>query len=241
MINDTPKIFSKFPEVLAFFTTKANDNLAFHVGDDPSLVEIRHEVLACHSGYDCMSLVHMRQIHSDIVHVVGDDDSFTTPPECDALVTDKRNTPLMVMVADCAPVLFYDAKRKVIAAAHAGRAGALNEIVVKTVQKMEKEFRCKPKDIFVSIGASIGSCCYEVGQEIAQEAHAKGFAYALLETEGRYFLDINKILRTQLTGCGIEEKHLEISGKCTACDTKKYFSYRAEGKTGRFSGVIMLR
>jgi hypothetical protein len=241
MMNQTPKIFSKFPEILAFFTDKANENLAFHVGDDPSLVEIRHEVLACQSGYDCMSLVHMRQIHSDIVHIVSDEDSFTTPPECDALITDKRNTPLMVMVADCAPILFYDPKRKVIAVAHAGRAGAFNAIASKTVQRMEKEFRTKPKDLLVCIGAGISPCCYEVGQEIADEAHAKGFAYALQTKGEKYFLDINKILRTQLLGCGIDAKHLEISNKCTACDTKTYFSYRAEGKTGRFSGVLMLR
>ncbi len=54
----------------------------------------------------------MNQIHSDIVKIVTSASNFQTPFTCDALITNKKNTPLMVMVADCAPILFYDDKKR---------------------------------------------------------------------------------------------------------------------------------
>jgi hypothetical protein len=81
-------------------------NLAFHVGDDIEAVNAHHLLLASEFGYERDALVHMKQIHSNIVHVVSEEDGFITPPTCDGLVTNRKNIPLMVMVADCTPVLF---------------------------------------------------------------------------------------------------------------------------------------
>jgi YfiH family protein len=182
----------------------------------------------------------MNQIHSNKVQIINDED-FNTPPKCDALITNKRNKPLMVMVADCAPILLYDPKKQVIAVAHAGRMGAFNDIVTLTINSMQENFSSKPKDILVSIGAKIGVCCYEVGEDIANEAKSLGFDYAISSVENRYYLDINTILQKQLLACGIVAEHLEIDTTCTACNTDTYYSYRAEGMTGRFAGVMMLR
>ena len=106
---------------------------------------------------------------------------------------------------------------------------------------MKKEYKSNPKDIYVALGANIKVCCYEVGEEIYDEAKAKGVSHAIQIKEERYYLDISKILFEQLMACGIEKSHIEISRECTCCDTEKYFSYRAEGKTGRFAGILMLK
>lgn len=221
------------------FTTKHSGNLAFHVDDDALHVERNHEALAKELGYKKDALIYMKQVHSDTLHVVSDED-FKTPPTCDALITNKPNTPLMVMVADCSPILFYDEAQKVIAAVHAGRAGAFKNIVKKTVDSFIYDFNSKAKELHVSIGASIGVCCYEVGAEIYDETIEKGFEYALQIREKSFFLDINKILKSQLLSCGILEENIEFSNDCSCCNTSTYFSYRAEQKTGRFAGVIML-
>lgn len=163
------------------------------------------------------------------------------PRECDALITDKNNTPLIVMVADCSPILFYDDVQKVIAVAHAGRQGAFKNIIKNVVESMACEFNSKAEDIYVSIGANIGSCCYEVGSEIYHEALAIGLQYAFEYKDGNYYLDISKILKTQLLACGIKKENLEISKECSCCKNQKYFSYRADGVTGRFCGVILLK
>ena len=234
------KKLNAFQNLTHAFTSKESGNLAFHVEDNSLHVEKNHETLAEALNYEKKSLVHMKQIHSDIVHVVTDE-NFKTPPTCDALITNKINTPLMVMVADCSPILFYDDEKKVIAAIHAGRAGAFKNIIKSVVEKMGNEFGSNPKNIHVTIGASIGTCCYKVGSEIFDEAKALHLEYAMQQKDDNYYLDVNKILKKQLLTCSIKEQNIELFDECTCCNTHKYFSYRAEKQTGRFAGVIVLK
>jgi len=222
------------------FTTKENGNLAFHVGDDINNVNKNHVKLAQTVGYKKESLVHMKQIHSNIVKIVNKNNNFDNPLTCDALITDAKNTPLMVMVADCSPILFYDKKREVIAVAHAGRAGAFHNIVHNVLRRFRDDFNSNISDIYVSVGPSIGVCCYEVGEEIYREAKELNLEYALSKRQNSYYLDISKILKKQFLNAKIQEKNIEFSEECNCCCSKKYFSYRAEPNTGRFSGVIYL-
>ncbi len=233
------KKLTLFPNITHAFTTKESGNLAFHVGDDEVSVLENHRLLAKELGYKKDLLIYMRQIHSDIVHVVSDED-FSTPPTCDALITNKRETPLMVMVADCSPLLFYDDVQNVIAAVHAGRQGAFKNIVKKVVESFRDDFKSNINDINVSVGASIGVCCYEVGSEIYNEAKEKGLEYAMQKRDRRFYLDVNSILKKQLLERGIKEENIEFLDECTCC-SDRYFSYRKEAQTGRFAGIIRLK
>lgn len=233
------KKLTLFPNIAHAFTTKESGNLAFHVGDDMANVEKNHELLAKELDYKKDSLIYMKQIHSDIVHMVSDED-FSTPPTCDALITNKKETPLMVMVADCSPLLFYDDEKKVISVVHAGRQGAFKNIVKKVVESFMDNFGSDTKDIYVSVGASIGVCCYEVQREIYDEAKELGLEYAVQKMGKKYYLDINKILKNQLLSCGIKKENIEFCNDCTCCQSDRYFSYRAEAKTGRFAGILMM-
>ena len=223
--------------ILHFFSDRCDGNIAFHVNDNTTTVLQNHKNLAKKYGYDLERVIHMRQIHSDIVHIVDESDNFENPKECDALITNRPNTPLMVMVADCSPVLFYDPARKVIAVAHAGRAGAFANIVANVVTTMQTEFQTNPRDIEVKIGPAIGVCCYEVSREIAQEAQRLGYQNAITHKEQRFYLDIRTILAQQLERLGVTK--VSISPVCNCCD-RSYFSYRREQQTGRFCGVISL-
>ncbi len=234
------KLLNNFTNLVYTFTTKKSANLAFHVSDDPRVVKENHKLLASKLNYDKKTLVHMKQIHSDIVHIVQDCDNFDHPPTCDALITNKKNTPLMVMVADCSPILFYDDTKKVIAVAHAGRAGAFKNIVKNVVQSFTNDFQSDAKNIIISIGASIGSCCYEVGSEIYDEAKSLNLEYAIQKKDDSYYLSVSNILKNQLLASNIQEKNIEISNECSCCNKDTYFSYRADGVTGRFCGVICL-
>jgi hypothetical protein len=220
-----------------------SNNLAFHVGDDPLDVIRNQELLAQRIGYDRTLLVHMRQIHSDrIVIVERALHDFENPPECDALITDQPGIPLMVMTADCTPVLLFDPAKNVIAVAHAGRAGAIKGIVPKTIQKMQQNFASKLEDILVVLGPSIQSCCYEVGKKIAQEVTDAGFGNAVIKREDRFYLEVNAIIKNQLLRAGIKIEHIEDLDICNACEHETFFSYRADKqKTGRIAGVLMLK
>lgn len=240
MIFSQSKLLNRFTNIKHAFTTKQNGNLAYHIKDNPLHVDNKHINLAKELDYDKRTLVHMKQVHSDIVHVVDTNDDFDNPPTCDALITNKSNIPLMVMVADCSPILFYEDKNKVIAVAHAGRQGTFKNIVKNTIDSFLNDFSCDINALHVAIGASIGVCCYEVGAEINDESLKLGFAYAIEKRDNSYFLNISKILHKQLLSCGIKKEYIEISTECTKCKKDKYFSYRADNKTGRFAGFIKI-
>ena len=244
------RLLSSNDGIIHAFTTRhcgqssvpySGNNLAFHVGDVEKDVLANHAALADRLGYKLDALVHMRQIHSGDV-AIADEHSFTSPPECDAVVTDTPGKPLMVMTADCTPVLLYDDRKGVIAAIHAGRAGAFKNIVANTVGCMQSSFGCETKEIIAVLGPSIGECCYEVGEAINEEAESLGLGYAMRERNGRFFLDVNAILKKQLHEIGIVPEHIEEIKRCTACEHDTFFSYRADNRqTGRMAAVIMLR
>lgn len=244
-------LLSSYPTITACFTTRhggsstipyTSANLAFHVGDNSDHVVANHDTLAQTLNYNRHALVHMRQIHSDRIIIVHEELTFDTPPECDALITNRLNTPLMVMSADCTPILIYDPIRHVAAAVHAGRAGAFNEILPKTIQTMKEQFGCDCENLRVVLGPSIHGCCYEINQKIAKETEEQGYFSALKRIEERVFLEVNTILLKQLEVLGIISEHIEVSNHCTSCSHEEYFSYRADlQQTGRIAGVIILR
>lgn len=233
-------LLNQFPNLTSLFTTKKSGNLAFHVGDIKENVIKNHQILAERFNYHLNSLIHMKQIHSNLVHKVDKNDNFNNPQSCDALITNKKHTPLMVMVADCSPLLFYDYKTQTIAVAHAGRAGAFSNIVQKVCDSFENEFQSNIEDIYVSVGPNIGVCCYEVGEEIYQEAKLLNLEYAIQKENKSYYLNITKILKKQLLDAGVNLQNIEFSEECTCCKNEKYFSYRAQKITGRFAGIISL-
>jgi YfiH family protein len=243
----SPTLLSSFSDVTAAFTSRhggiskapfSSANLAFHVGDNPKDVLKNHDLLADKLGFNRHSLIHMRQIHSDKIVQIDETFNFDTPPECDALITNHKNTPLMVMSADCTGVLIYDPIQKAIGAVHAGRAGALELILPKTIEAMSQAFGTDTKDLYIVLGPSIGGCCYEINETIASECTAKGYGSALRREDEKVFLDVNTILLKQLKELRIE--NVEVIEYCTSCRCDEYFSYRADAqRTGRIAGVIM--
>lgn len=216
------------------FTTVDDRNIAYHVTSDIKSVNDNRKKLAKKYKYDYKKLQYMEQIHSNIIK---DIDFSENGQQCDGLVTNKINIPLMVMVADCIPVLFYDSVKKVIAVAHAGRSGTFEDISSNTINKMVNQYSCEVKNIEVLLGPSIQKCCYEVSQELADTTRELIGAEFV---DGRN-IDLQGINKKQLLHQGIKEENIEISKVCTKCSGENYYSYRRDKSCGRFAGVIMMR
>jgi YfiH family protein len=206
-------------------------NLALHVGDNPKDVLENRTILSKNSNFYLDNLIYMDQTHGDNIEIIKDS-SINRIQNCDALITNVKNIPIMVMVADCIPIMIFDPVKEIVAVVHAGRNGTFKEIVKKTILKMQSNV----DDILVYMGASIDQCCYEIGNELS-EIVIKSFGQKYIK-EG--FLDLKQMNYDQVTSIGVKEKNIEISPICTCCN-KDYFSYRREGKTGRFAGLMMLR
>jgi len=217
------------------FTTLDDGNLAYHVNDDKKNIAQNRQNLKHKYNIPIENLKFMNQTHGCNIKVVTDN-SQECMDDCDAIITNTLNLPLMVMVADCIPILMYDDKRNVIAAIHAGRNGTFLNIASKTAIFMREHFNCNVENIKVVLGPSIQKCCYEVSselEEIAKKSFGKEF------TNNR-LIDLQGINTKQLLDIGFKSENIETSTICTKCSGEKYFSYRIDSRCGRFAGIISL-
>jgi YfiH family protein len=214
------------------------------------------------------SLITLRQVHSDVVHVLPEVPAQTL--QGDAAITCRSGQLVGIQTADCVPILLVDAHGRVVAAVHAGWRGTLGRVVAKTLGRMRLEFGTEPENIIAALGPAIGPCCYEVGPEVAQafsgqferaaewfegpfERLAKGqepnpLPWLTMMPPGhqpppeRVRLDLRAANRWQLLDAGVIPRHIARSALCTGCRTALFFSYRKQGPaTGRMMSVIGIR
>jgi len=158
--------------------------------------------------------------------------------EYDAVITDASNIFLGILTADCLPIFAIDQKRKVIAAIHAGRHGTSLQMTMKVLKKMKEDFGCSSRDFLVSLGPSIGPCCYEINEEVF---HPKWKLFSTPKGLGKWMVDLAQINIAQMKKEGIKEEQISWINLCTRCHGDLFFSYRGEGRTGRqlsFVGIL---
>ena len=115
-------------------------NLGAHVGDAPERVAENRRRLAEAVGLEPGALVFGEQVHGSAVAVVTAEQHAGAPVAgVDALVTAAPGTALVMMAADCLPVLLADPQAGVVAAAHAGRQGLVGGILQETVRTMVEQ------------------------------------------------------------------------------------------------------
>lgn len=228
-------------------------NLSFNVGDDPKKVLKNRKLLTEALEIPLASLTTAKQNHESHVKIVseamrgkGSTDYEGALSATDAMVTNVADICLMVLLADCVPILFYDHSKRVIGVAHAGWKGTLQLVAQKTVEVLKEHFGCSPRDILAGIGPSIGPCCYQVGREVVSEVeHVFGTRNDCVSREtadGKAYLDLWTANLKQLLQAGIPEKNIEVAKVCTCDHHNVFFSHRHEkGKTGRFGVGIIIR
>ncbi len=216
------------------FTKASDGNMAYHVSDKKENVDKNRAKLAKKCNFNIKDLVYMNQTHGDNIIVVNKK-SPNLIDNCDALITKEKNLTLMVMVADCIPILFMDKNKGVIAAVHAGRNSTFLNIAQKTVLKMIKKFNYSKDDIKVIFGPSIQQCCYEVSQELENIVN---YSFGKEFSKNR-FIDLQGINKKQLNSIGIF--NISIFNICTKCSNEDYFSYRKNPNCGRFVGIITIK
>ena len=157
-------------------------------------------------------------------------------PEADVLVTDRTGKFLVVQVADCQAILMYDPVRRVVANAHCGWRGSVADVAGRTVAALHAGFGCRPQDLLVGVGPSLGPCCAEF-VNYREEIPSGLWGYR----RDTVYFDFWAMTRDQLIAAGVRAEHIETSRLCTRCNTDRFFSYRGEKRTGRFPAVIGLK
>ncbi len=215
-------------------------NVSLVVGGGDPLAARR--ALLAEVGVGTDAAVVMEQVHGAAVAVVGRDDRGRGVREhddaiadVDALATFDDDVALLVMTADCVPVLVADPWGGV-GVAHAGRAGVLAGVVPALLDALAPR---DPGALVALLGPAIDGCCYELDAASAEALAAAQPTAAARTTWGSPSADLRRAVAAQLAAAGVAR--VEIVGGCTRCTHPRHFSHRAEPGAGRHGSVIVRR
>ena len=210
-------------------------NVGYGEGDPPENVQANLEIIKAIMG--ARHLLLMKQVHGNDVHLFRKGRSPTPPSTVtgDAMISDIPGAAVLVKSADCQAIILFDPFKKVISNVHCGWRGNASNIIAGTVARMNSDFQCHPSHILAGIGPSLGPCCAEF--VTYREIFPETFVPFMVR---KNFFDLWQISRWQLMEAGLQKENIEVAGMCTRCRTDLFYSYRAEGITGRFATVAML-
>lgn len=216
-------------------------NVSYRVGDDPKIVSQNVCDAKLAVGIHDGRIVTMRQVHGD--HVVEvKDKKLKEAGEADGMITGESDIFLAVLTADCVPILFVAPKQRLAAAVHAGWRGTLAGIAGKTVRRFNDQYGIAPANLEVALGPAIGSCCYEVKDDVAgplMKKWGKLTTPSISVKDGRSFVDLRRLNRDILHASGMPGTQLHEVGPCTSCAEEQFYSYRRErSETGRQMSFI---
>lgn len=206
-----------------------HNNLALHVGDDPSLVRRNRQHLWQQlpgvQGIQWLSQVH----GTDVIKACGG----AVVPQADAQFSDTPGLACAILTADCLPVLFCATDGSQVAAAHAGWRGLAAGVLLNTLATFPD-----PSAVRVYLGPAIGPEAFEVGPEV-REAFAWAPDHCFHAGRGdRLMADIYALAQLQLLRAGVAE--VAGGGFCTLSD-ERFYSYRRQSQTGRMASLIWIR
>lgn len=238
------------PAVRAVVTTRSERgqsspygafNLADHVGDEPGRVAANRRCLQRWLGVERVQW--LQQVHGiDVLRIAAAQPGAASAPCADGLYTREQGVALAIMTADCLPVLLCDRGGREVAALHAGWRGLAGGILRRGVAA----FAAMPPDLLAWLGPAIGPDHFEVGAEVRTAflrgpaegglGAGAGGAFVPAGRPDHYFCDLYQLARLALAQAGVTSVY--GGGWCTACDLRRFYSYRAEGRCGRMASLI---
>ena len=237
-----------------FRTAKANKEELSKEEFDKAVQD--YKIICDALNKDYTNVVKTNQDHTDNVQVTNNkinkdfmDVNLSQYDKTDGLITNKSNLILSTTNADCILLLFFDPVTKTIANVHSGWKGTLQRISIKTVEKMQEEFDCKPEDIICCICPSIRKCHFEVDKDV-KEMFEKEFQDLNISTstdimekqenKEKWNIDtvlINKIILEQK---GLKTENIIDSGLCSVCHSDLIHSFRVEKQGYGLSTALIL-
>jgi YfiH family protein len=224
----------------ALFTTRADGNLSTLRGPGHERGRRERDRLCAELGlrWLCAS----RQVHGAAVQRVAEQDGSggeAVPIDADGHATALRGVGVMVLVADCLPVVL--GSEGAVAALHAGWRGLAAGVLEEGVRALRELGGNRNGDFVAVIGPGARACCYEVGEEVHSVFGDRSGAPSPSGWVGRRGgrkLDLPALARERLEAAGVAR--VEDLGVCTICD-ERLFSHRREGpRAGRQAGVAWL-
>ncbi len=163
-----------------------------------------------------------------------------SPIRTDVLVTAESGISLLLVVADCLPIIFYDPVLKILALAHCGWKSTEAKLADKVVGFLVDHYHASPADIVVGIGPGIHKESYKIVNPFQKQL--AGWSDFLTDMpDGQTAIDIVGYNKFQLVSVGVKEENIEISDIDTAADPTFFSHYRSRKNgeiEGRFAAVL---
>lgn len=208
-------------------------NLGGHVGDDLAAVTRNRRALAQALGRAPERVLFLDQCHGTEVVVANGPWPGGRAPKADGVVTTVPGLALAVLVADCTPVLLADPEAGVVGAVHAGRPGMTTGIIDRAVLVMRE---AGARSLHAAVGPSVCGRCYEVPADMRDAAAEVSPESCAVSWTGTPAIDVAAGVVAQLRANDVGVQW--VSG-CTR-ESPQLFSYRRDGQTGRFAGIVQL-
>ena len=173
-----------------------------------------HRALRARLGLARRWFATAEQVHGNEVAVIdGPLAAETCFARADGLITNQSSVSLGIYVADCCAVFLVDPVQRALGLVHSGKKGTELAIVERAIEQLRARFGSEPRDLIVQLSPCIRPPHYEMD-----------FACEIVRQARR---------------AGVEQ--IEDSGRCTASDLQRYYSYRAEkARTGRMLALLAL-
>ena len=216
-------------------------NLGDHVGDNPVAVANNRQHLQAQLG--SARAVFLNQVHG--IDVLQLSPETLDGEAADASVTTHTQLACTIMVADCLPILLTDDQGRAVAAAHAGWRGLAAGVIENTVHALCVQAQVEAASLRVWLGPCIGPTAFEVGVEVReafvmQDALADVFFLPHPTHHDKWLANLSGLARQRLQALGVAF----VAGNdgtmpwCTVIQSSRFFSYRRDGRTGRFAACI---
>ena len=226
-------------------------NLGLHVGDDAAAVVENRRRAAAAIGLGLDDLVFANQTHGRMVVTVDAQDrglGTTTSDDAiqgaDALVTSTPGLGIVVMVADCVPIVLHH-EGGAVAVVHAGWRGTVARVVAAAVEVLCATTGAGPDGIVAGIGPAIAVDRYQVDAPVADAAREHladldlgAFLLDDPDVADRWRFDLWAANAAILAAAGVPPGAITTAGAPT--DGETFFSDRSARPCGRFAVLARL-
>ena len=190
-------------------------------------------------------LITLNQTHSNKVVYFEKKSLIKNKLPGDAIVTKIRNVGIGILTADCAPILLYDPKKKIIGCIHSGWRGALNGVIQNTIRKF-KELDSNIDNLFAVIGPCIRKENYEVKIDFYEKfinQNPKYEEFFKKNVNDKYIFDLRGFINNKISDLNI--KNIENIEMDTFAALETFYSYRRsrlnnEKDYGRCISVMLM-
>jgi YfiH family protein len=187
------------------------------------------------------------QVHgSDVVRIgargATGQDAQVSAPTSDGLVTSDCGVVIGVNTADCIPLVAVNEAARVVGVAHCGWRGVAAGVVESFLRELDAAAGSTGRgETRFLIGASVGPCCYEVGEDFLSSFSESEIAGCSVSRGGSTAFDLRRLVRARLAQDGIDQGSVFTDNTCTSCEGDTLASYRAEGDAcGRMYTFLMI-